>query len=192
MLLINKFIQEIRSMEEKIDLSLFKDSFGFSSPAEYAKVLINTKNQDENKEYVEEAKNRISDLEDRIKQMRDKEKKYKNAKETLGIINKIIHYNEDAQKFFYCASKVDKKKSKPKIGKSIAKRTKLRRQKDKEFIENIENKSKTINYNLFKEYFKFESPTDLTKQLFETKNENKNNDLVNVIKSGLIDLKKRN
>ena len=53
MLLINKFIQEIRSMEEKIDLSLFKDSFGFSSPAEYAKVLINTKNQDENKEYVE-------------------------------------------------------------------------------------------------------------------------------------------
>ena len=30
----------------------------------------------------------------------------------------------------------------------------------------------------------------MTKQLFETKNENKNNDLVNVIKSGLIDLKK--
>ena len=43
---------------------------------------------------------------------------------------------------------------------------------------------------MFKEYIKFESPTDLTKQLFETKNENKNNDLVNVIKSGLIDLKK--
>ena len=43
---------------------------------------------------------------------------------------------------------------------------------------------------MFKEYFKFESPTDFTKQLFETKNENKNNDLVNVIKSGLIDLKK--
>ena len=43
---------------------------------------------------------------------------------------------------------------------------------------------------MFKEYFKFGSPTALTKQLFETKNENKNNDLVNVIKSGLIDLKK--
>ena len=74
--------------------------------------------------------NKISDLKNRIEQMNDKEKKYKNAKETLGIINKIIHYNKDAQKFFYCASKVDKKKSKPKIGKSIAKRTKLRRQKD--------------------------------------------------------------
>ena len=119
MLLINKFIQEIRSMEEKIDLSLFKDSFGFSSPAEYAKVLINTKNQDENKEYVEEAKNRISDLEDRIKQMRDKEKKYKNAKETLGIINKVIDYNKDAQNFFYRASKVDKKNQNQRLEKVL-------------------------------------------------------------------------
>ena len=94
--------------------------------------------------------------------------------------------------FFIVHQKFIKKKSKSKskFEESIAERTKLRRQKDKEFIENIENKSKTINYNLFKEYFKFESPTDLTKQLFKTKNENKNNDLVNVIKSELIDLKK--
>ena len=46
-----------------------------------------------------------------------------------------------------------------------------------------------MNYNLFKEYFEFESPIDLAKQLFETKNKNKNNELVNVIESGLIDLK---
>ena len=80
--------------------------------------------------------------------------------------------------FFFIAHQKLIKKSERKIEKSIAERTKLRIQKDKEFIKNIENKSKTINYNLFKEYFKFESPTDLTKQLFETKNENKNNDLV--------------
>ena len=73
--------------------------------------------------------------------------------------------------------------------RSIAERTKLRRQKDKEFIKNIENKPKTINYNLFKDYLKLESPTDLTKQLFRVKNKNKNNELVNVIESGLIDLK---
>ena len=84
--------------------------------------------------------------------------------------------------FFFIVDQKLIKKSQPKIEKRIAKRTKLRIQEDKEFIENIENKSKTINYNLFKEYFKFESPTDLTKQLFETKNENKNNDLVNVIR----------
>ena len=46
---VNKFIQEIRSMEEKINLSLFQYFFQSSSPAEYAKELINTKNADENK-----------------------------------------------------------------------------------------------------------------------------------------------
>ena len=44
--------------------------------------------------------------------MNDKEKKYKNTKETLEIINKIIDYNKDAQNFFHRASKVDKKKKK--------------------------------------------------------------------------------
>ena len=106
---VNKFIEEIKSMEEKINLSLFEDFFQSSSPAEYAKELINTKNADENKKNVEEIKNRISDLEDRIKKMNDKEKKYKNTKETLEIINKIIDYNKDAQNFFHHASKVDKK-----------------------------------------------------------------------------------
>ena len=42
---------------------------------------------------------------------------------------------------------------------------------------------------MFKDYLKLESPTDLTKQLFRVKNKNKNNELVNVIESGLIDLK---
>ena len=54
---VNKFIQEIRSMEEKINLSLFEDFFESSSPADYPKMLINTKNADENKEYVEEIEN---------------------------------------------------------------------------------------------------------------------------------------
>ena len=71
---VNKFVQEIRSMEEKINLNLFEDFFGFSSPADYAKELINTKNADKNKEYVEEIEDRISDSKDRIEQMSDKEK----------------------------------------------------------------------------------------------------------------------
>ena len=92
-------------------------------------------------------------------------------------------------KLFFIVHEKLIKKSEPKIEESIAERTKLRRQKDKEFIENIENKSKTINYNLFKDYFKFESPTALTEQLYKIKNKNKNDELVNVMKSGLIDLK---
>ena len=63
---VNNFIQKIESMAEKINLSFFEDIFESSSPADYAKTLINTKNSDENKEFVAEIKNRISDLKDRI------------------------------------------------------------------------------------------------------------------------------
>ena len=49
------------------------------------------------------------------------------------------------------------------------------------FFEYIENKSKTIDYNLFKEYFRFEVPSALAKKLYETKDKKKNNDLVELI-----------
>ena len=42
---------------------------------------------------------------------------------------------------------------------------------------------------MFKEYFNFESPTALTKQLYKIKNKKENNELVNVINRGLNDLK---
>ena len=85
---VNKFIEEIKSLEEKINLSLFKEFFELSSPAKYAKELINTKNQDENKKRIEEIKYRISDLEDIIKKMSENEKKGKIVYETLEIIKK--------------------------------------------------------------------------------------------------------
>ena len=49
---VNKFIEEIKSMEEKINLSLFEEFFEYSSPADYAKKLIRIKNQDENKKII--------------------------------------------------------------------------------------------------------------------------------------------
>ena len=42
-------------MKEKINLSLFKDLFGFSSPADYAKTLINA-NPDEIKKLQQRQK----------------------------------------------------------------------------------------------------------------------------------------
>ena len=42
---------------------------------------------------------------------------------------------------------------------------------------------------MFKDYFRSAAPTVLAKTLFETKDKKKNNDLVNVVKSGLCDLK---
>ena len=103
---VKYFIQEIKSMEEKINLSLFEEFFESSSPADYAKKLINT-SPDESKKIVEEIKDRISDLKERIKKM--SEKKKKNADETLETIEKILDYNKNAQKYFQLASKVDKK-----------------------------------------------------------------------------------
>ena len=49
-------------------------------------MLVKIKNQDENKEYLEEIKNRILNLKDRVEIMRNKEKKDKNVNETLEII----------------------------------------------------------------------------------------------------------
>ena len=50
---VNSFIQKIESILEKSNLSLFEDFFKSSSPADYAKTLINIKNPDENKEIVQ-------------------------------------------------------------------------------------------------------------------------------------------
>ena len=48
---VNNFIQEIKSMEEKINLSLFQDFFESTPPADYAKMLINT-SPDKNKKIL--------------------------------------------------------------------------------------------------------------------------------------------
>ena len=87
---LNKFTEEIKSMEEKIYISLFKEFFEYSSPAQYAKELINIKNQDKNKEIAEEIKNKISDLEDKIKQMNEKVKEEKNVDETIELLIKFL------------------------------------------------------------------------------------------------------
>ena len=52
---VKDFIQKIESISEKINLSLFKDFLGLSSPADYAKILINT-SPNENKKNVAEIK----------------------------------------------------------------------------------------------------------------------------------------
>ena len=124
---------------------------------------------------------------------------YKNVEKELSDRNKNIF--QEAKNLFDLRVEIYKKllleKENSKFEKNIGETAKLKNQKDnfsetpeqQKFIEYIENKSKTINYNLFKEYFNFESPTALTKQLYKIKNKKENNELVNVIKSGLIDLK---
>ena len=174
-------------MEEKSNLSLFKEFFESLSPADYAKMLINIKNRDENKKNVEELENRISDLKDRIKTMSGKEKKDKKADEILEIIKKILDCNTDAQNFFHHPSKVDKEKSEPKTEESIAERVKLKNNR----IAEIKKEEKNINNKLFNYYFsKYQNPSDMYKKLRETKGK-KNEDQVYSIKEILDKIKNK-
>ena len=77
---VEKFIQKIESMAENISLSLFEYFFESSSPADYAKELVNVKDPNENKEIVAEIKSRILDLKDRIKETSKTKKSRKKKK----------------------------------------------------------------------------------------------------------------
>ena len=59
----------------------------------------------------------------------------------------------------------------------------------KKFIKYVEKKSKDLNYDLFKNYFNFVVPCSLAKKLYETKNKNKNNELVKATKNKWSNLK---
>ena len=49
-------------------------------------------------------------------------------------------------------------------------------------MEYVENESKDINYDLMENYFDLVAPTVLAKELFKTKDKNKNSELVELIK----------
>ena len=107
-------------------------------------------------------------------------KKYKNADEALEIIKKILDYNKDTQKNFQHASKVDKGKSKPKPGESIAEKVKLRRQK----FDIIKKKNENINNGLLSHYFDYSNPVIMFERLRDASDE-KNKDLVESINKKL-------
>ena len=179
---VNDFIKEIKLMEEKINLSLFEDFLESSSPAGYAKTLINIKNADENKETVAEKIDRISNLKDRIKETSETEKK--NGDTTLKIIEKVLDYNKDAQQIFQHTSKVDKGKPKSKPEESIAERVKLRRRK----LDVIKKKKENINNELFSYYLDYLNPV-ITFERLRDATDQKNKDLVKSINKKLTKLK---
>ena len=73
-----------------------------------------------------------------------------------------------------------KKEESEEESEEVSEKNKLEKIKHdyKKFIKYIENESKGINYDLFKDYFNFLVPSALAKKLYETKNKNKNNKLV--------------
>ena len=67
-----------------------------------------------------------------------------------------------------------------------AERTKLKKQR----FDRTAKIEKTIDLKLFKHYFNYQSPSKLYNVLIGTKNTEKHNTQVDLIKSNLIDLKK--
>ena len=59
------------------------------------------------------------------------------------------------------------------------------------FNEWVNKQETNINKELFKNHFSFQAPSALLKELYKTNNKEKNNKLVNVINSGLKDLKEK-
>ena len=80
------------------------------------------------------------------------------------------------------------KKSEQKFDESIGERVKLERQKSDELKKVIAKNDMTINKELFKQYFQFQSLSAMQKCLSKTKNTQKNKELVQVIESELVDL----
>ena len=70
---------------------------------------------------------------------------------------------------------------------NVAERGKLRKQR----LDEIKQKEQYISYNLFKEYFKYQSPSKMYNTLSDTKNTERHNIQVNLINSGMFNLKKR-
>ena len=108
--------------------------------------------------------------------------------EIIDLFEKgIFPYKNNAFK----TKEEESEKESEKDSKEESEESKIEKIKDdyKKIIKYIENESEGINYELFKKHFNFVVPSVSVKQLYETKNKNKNNELVNVIKSGLSDLK---
>ena len=59
----------------------------------------------------------------------------------------------------------------------------------RELNEFITKQETSMNRELFKRYFNFQMPTAILKALYTFNDRKKNNELVNIIKSGLSDLK---
>ena len=116
-----------------------------------------------------------------IQKIEEKNKVLKSTSELFYARENIVDYFKEG--IFLYKGNVFKSKEKN--------QQKNQKKKVKIFFKYIEKESKDINYDLFKTYFNFVVPSSLAKKLYETKDKKKSNKLVNVIKSGLSDLKNK-
>ena len=151
---------------KNINLSLFNEFFKLSS-VDYAKYLINLKNTEESKEFAKEVKNRISSLKDKIKEMNVKEKKIKTRiKHRRSLMKLLIKIDGFKQHL--------KKQNQIQNLKKVFQTVKLRRRKSEEkefndFLQQIKEEQKSIDMNLSKNIFNYETPDEMLEYLHSLK-----------------------
>ena len=161
-----KFIEKIHNYEITLD-----EARNYQTEL---RILINKLNNDYNPRNLKKAKEKSNVLE--------------SARELLNARKHIIGFFEKGA-FPYKGNVFKTKEEKSEEESEDQSEEESEEERVKKFIKYIENESKDINYDLFKDYSKFVAPSALVKKLYEIKNKNKKNKLVNVIKSGLSDLR---
>ena len=161
-----KFIEKIHNYEITLD-----EARNYQTEL---RILINKLNNDYNPRNLKKAKEKSNVLE--------------SARELLNGRKHIIGFFEKGA-FPYKGNVFKTKEEKSEEESEDQSEEESGEERVKKFIKYIENESKDINYDLFKDYSKFVVPSALVKKLYEIKNKNKKNKLVNVIKSGLSDLR---
>ena len=138
-----KFIKKIHNYEISLDEAI-------EDQKKKLKILINKLDNDYNP--------RIS------KKLDEKNRVLESAKNLSDARDEIINLFEKGT-FPYKGNvfKTKEEKSEDESGEESEK------QRTKKFTKYIENESKSINYDLFKEYLRFVTPSALLKQLYEKK-----------------------
>ena len=138
-----------------------------------------------NKSLLKDAENKQNEIKILLNKLRNynptKLKKKNAKKETLRAAEKLLNNRQEVTDAFKTGifQYID--------GFQIKEEEEESKKDVKKFIEYIENESKEIHYDLLKNYFNFVVPSALAKQLYATKDENKNDKLVEEIKKdGLI------
>ena len=139
-----KFIKKIHNYEISLDEAIEDQK------KKKLKILINKLDNDYNP--------RIS------KKLDEKNRVLESAKNLSDARDEIINLFEKGT-FPYKGNvfKTKEEKSEDESGEESEK------QRTKKFTKYIENESKSINYDLFKKYFRFVTPSALLKQLYEKK-----------------------
>ena len=159
-----KFIEKIHNYEITLDEAM-------DDQKKLEKLIIRLEN------YNAKNKNKID----------EKNKVLKSAVELFHATENIVDFFEKG--VFPFKGNVFKTEEKSEEKSKEDSEDESEKERVKKFFKHIENESKVIDYDLFKNYFTVLVPSALAKKIYKTKNKNKNNELVELIKSRWSDLK---